>query len=113
MSQLSPASKKSLRALASSLRAFAAAGLTVSQLEVFLVIALREGGVTVTEIADELGAEVSAVSRTVALLGKHGRAAKPGLRWVAEVDVEGDRRSKMIHLTAKGSAVAEKATSSL
>jgi len=106
-------SQTKLRALANSLRAFDGAGLTASQIDIFLTIALHDDGVTVTEIADELGAEVSAVSKTVALLGKHGRATKPGLRWVAERAVEGDRRSKSIRLTDKGRAVAAKAASSL
>ena len=105
-------SKLALKALRDVLDNFSAAsssGLTCSQLRLFLGVALAEGS-TVTELAEAADEAVSMASRTLAILGKHGRGTRPGLNWVEErPDPDGDRRVSVIYLTKGGNQVLNRA----
>jgi DNA-binding MarR family transcriptional regulator len=81
--------------------------LRVTQLLTLLAVAEKPGR-TQTEIAQEVGLSLAAVSRAVDVLGTSGRKDKrgaPGLGWIEAVADPGDDRNLLVFLLPKGRAL--------
>lgn len=72
----------------------------------FIAVALRPG-ITMKELADEVGLAQSSVSRNVAMLSKQFRPGKPGHDLVEAMEDPAERRRKIVRLSFKGRKVAE------
>ena len=78
--------------------------LRVSQLALVLKVAQKEGQ-TQTELADQCGLTLSAISRALDVLGSSGRKDKIStarMGWLEARENKDDDRIKQVHLTQKG-----------
>ena len=78
--------------------------LRMTQLLTLLAVAEKPGR-TQTEVAQEVGLSLSAVSLSVDVLGTRGRKGKkgaPGLGWIEAVADPGDDRNPLVFLLPKG-----------
>jgi DNA-binding MarR family transcriptional regulator len=81
--------------------------MRLTQLLTLLAVAEKPGR-TQTEIAQEVGLTLAAVSRAVDVLGTSGRRDKrgaPGLGWINAVADPSDDRNMLVFLLPKGRAL--------
>ena len=74
---------------------------------VFMTVAAQEG-MTMKELADELGISQASCSRNVAYLSKVHRLHKPGLDLMVATEDPLERRRKVLKLSPKGKRFLEK-----
>ena len=89
--------------------------LRLTQLLTLLAVAEKPGR-TQTEIAQEVGLSLAAVSRAVDVLGTSGRKVKrgaPGLGWIEAVADPGDDRNLLVFLLPKGRALVRELVAQL
>lgn len=83
-----------------------------TQVTCFLWVALNEGR-TQVDLRQSLGLPSSTSSRSLAALSKVHRLGKPGLDLIEWVENPEDRRAKLLYLSPKGKALAEKIATTL
>ena len=82
--------------------------MPLQQLHCLLVIAQVEDGLSLTEIAQQVGIGLATASRYVSALGKQNRHREEGLLLVESFEDPMERRKKIIRLTSKGKAALNK-----
>jgi len=81
--------------------------MPMAQALALLVIAEKEG-LSLKELAEEIGVGMASASRYVAFFGKPTPLSKKGLGLVVATEDPMERRKKIINLTAKGRALVNK-----
>lgn len=76
----------------------------------FILVAQRDGGITMKELADQLGISQASCSRNVAALSRWHRLNKPGHDLVIATEDPAERRRKIVFLTPKGKRVIKSLT---
>ena len=97
---------KNITRLADVARLLVAAHPQLRLTQLMILLAVAEGpGRTQTEVAEDVGLSISAMSRAVDVLGKSGRrdqASKARLGWIEAVADPIDDRRLMLHLLPEG-----------
>ena len=91
------------------------AQIRASQLELLLTVWLQPG-MTQTELADQLGLSLSAVSKAVDVMGTSGRKDKLSSAQLGLLAVErdaNDERTRLVHLTTAGELLMRSLINSL
>lgn len=83
------------------------ADMPIAQAMSLLVIAKKEG-LSLKELAAEIGVGMASASRYVAAFGKPNASGKKGLGLVTATEDPLERRKKIIQLTGRGKAVVNR-----
>ncbi len=96
-----------LHALARALDEFRKldAEIPPQQMLTFLWVCISPPGITMKELCERVGIAQSAMSRTVAQLGKYGSHGRPGYGLLDSEEDPAERRRKVVRLTSKGDRV--------
>jgi DNA-binding MarR family transcriptional regulator len=85
------------------------ADMPIAQALSLLVIAQKDG-LSLKELAKEVGVGMASASRYVAAFGKPSATGRKGLGLVTATEDPFERRKKIISLTAKGKVIVNKIT---